>query len=657
MLTIILPQLFFISLFIPLNLAYGRPKYEGDSFTPLTRDDGALIVEGTLKIYGNDSYPITNRKPLPLDAPRARYPGFQQSTKTLKAGAIRRDGARELSSDIVFDRDVPVTLRDGTVIYTDILRPVNVSKAPAIISWSPYGKEIGGSWLDDAANRSGIPLSAVSELQKFEASDPAYWVAQGYVILNPDTRGAYSSKGNITYWGRQLAEDGYDYVEWAAAQSWCSGKVAFAGNSWLAASQWFIAAEQPPHLAAIAPWEGFSDLYREIDLRGGIPQTGFSEAILTTFAGTEFAEDQPRMIESEQLITPYWTDKIAQLEKITVPAYIVASYTNAIHTYGTFEGFRRISSESKWLRVHNSSEWNDFYEPESVQELTRFFDRFLKGNNNDWDLTPQIRVSVLDPGHEDIVNQTESTWPPSGTEPKTLYLQANSSLSSTLSKVAASASYAVNSTGLKFTYTVPQDMDILGYMKVRLWVEAIGSDDMDLTIAVAKLDANGNLYPQQNGSASSSVLSTTNNLRVSRRNLDKQRSTLYEPHQTFDRDEPLRGGEIVAVDVGLWPTGTRFHKGETLGLTITPAIIVPSSFDMGFGTAIIPVPADGGTYIPGHEVAKIELGGPIESNPAYVNEQRTTTPESPNKGAHVIHFGGKYESQLLMPVRLLKQAQ
>jgi predicted acyl esterase len=180
-------------------------------------------------------------------------------------------------------------------------------------------------------------------------------VCHGYAILNPDSRGAYGSEGNHTYWGRQLAEDGYDFVEWAATQPWSSGKIAFSGNSYLAISQWFIAAENPPHLAAIAPWEGFYDSYREASRRGGIAQPGFGEDIMQTYAGKAYIEDHVRMQLKEDLMSPYWEDKIARLEKINVPAYVVASYTSTIHTHGSFEGFRQISSKEKWLRAHNST--------------------------------------------------------------------------------------------------------------------------------------------------------------------------------------------------------------------------------------------------------------------------------------------------------------
>ncbi|KAI9039854.1 uncharacterized protein KD926_009073 [Aspergillus affinis] len=218
--------------------------------TPMSTSE---IHHGPLNIRGQDSYEVYYRRSLATDAKRARYPGFHPSSSILKAGSIRREGAKALPCDILFEQDVPIKMRDGTVIYTDVFRPVGNESVPAIIAWSPYGKQIGGRWLDDMSSHSGIPLSHVSELQKFEGPDPAYWVSHGYAIVNPDPRGAYSSEGEITFFGSQLAEDGYDVVEAIANKAWSTGKVAFSGNSWLAISQWFVAAERPPHLAVIAP--------------------------------------------------------------------------------------------------------------------------------------------------------------------------------------------------------------------------------------------------------------------------------------------------------------------------------------------------------------------------------------------------------------------
>src|SRR5262249_34864995 len=67
------------------------------------------------------------------------------------------------------------------------------------------------------------------------------------------------------------AQDGYDLVEWVAAQPWCDGNVGMIGISYLGFVQYFVAAQQPPHLKAIFPQDGWADLYRDIMYHGGIP--------------------------------------------------------------------------------------------------------------------------------------------------------------------------------------------------------------------------------------------------------------------------------------------------------------------------------------------------------------------------------------------------
>jgi uncharacterized protein len=154
------------------------------------------IVMGTIKIYGNDSYPVVMRRLQPIDSPRARYPGFKPSTMILKKGSIRREGVLPLPVDMIFERDVAVKMRDGITMYTDVFRPVGNETVPGIIGWGAYGKEYGGQHLDDVG-RAGVPKSRLSDFQKFESADPAMWVARGYAVLNPDTRGAYWSEGEF----------------------------------------------------------------------------------------------------------------------------------------------------------------------------------------------------------------------------------------------------------------------------------------------------------------------------------------------------------------------------------------------------------------------------------------------------------------------------
>ena len=587
------------------------------------------------------------RKALPVDAPRVRYPGFKTETLILKAGSVRREGAMPLPCDILLERDVPIRLRDGVTIYVDVFRPVGDEACPALLAWSPYGKEIGGQMLDDVPMRSGVPLSATSGLEKFEGPDPAYWVAHGYAIVNPDKRGAYMSEGNLLYWGHEDALDGCDVIDWIASQKWSNGKVGMTGNSWLTVSQWFIAAERPEHLAAIAPWEGFCDHYRESGTRGGIPAPEFPEMIAETFASAHgMLEDQPRMIVERPFMCDYWEDKAARVENIEIPAYVVASYTNSVHTHGSFAGFRRMASKEKWLRVHNTNEWFDYYTPENVEDLRRFFDHYLKGIDNGWEQTPRVRLSVLNPGGTDIVGRAEEDFPLARTQYHKLYLSAaDSVLLTTLPEQQAVSEYQSDSARHEVTYRyrMEQPTEITGYMKLHLWVSAPDHDDMDLAVRVEKLSRDGQPLPDRTGN----LIAATGLMRVSMRQLDETRSTEAEPYYTFTTEQKLKPGEIVPVEIEIWPMGLYFDEGEILQLIV--GAYRPANAAIPFGSASISVPRDGFTYMPGQKpVEMITVGGNATqcADPAEV----VVSPATHNAGRHRIYTGGEYDSYLYVPV-------
>ena len=115
--------------------------------------------------------------------------GFEPGTRTLAAGTKLAAPFLELPVDIVFDRDVAVTLRDGTVTHVDLFRPVTDNPVPVIVAFSPYGKGQGSAPSAMGVFKLvGLENSIVSGLEKFEGPDPAYWCAQGYAICNPDIR-------------------------------------------------------------------------------------------------------------------------------------------------------------------------------------------------------------------------------------------------------------------------------------------------------------------------------------------------------------------------------------------------------------------------------------------------------------------------------------
>ncbi|WP_405009856.1 CocE/NonD family hydrolase [Kitasatospora sp. NBC_01539] len=552
---------------------------------------------------------------------------YEPGTRTLPAGF--RIGPRflPLPVEVVFEKDVPVTLRDGVTIYTDVFRPTGSDRVPVIVAWSPYGKS-GGTAPSTTSlfDMIGVDNGALSGLAKFEGPDPAFWCANGYAICNPDPRGVAESGGDSHLWDRQEGLDCHDLVEWLAEQEWCNGKVGMSGTSYLAVSQWFTAAEQPPHLAAINPWEGISDVYRDLVLRGGMPDTGFTERLQHNFVGANRREDVVAEAEQHPLFDELWEEKVPRFDRITVPAYIVASYSNTLHTQGTFRAWRRIASEEKWLRIHATQEWPDYYDEAHREELRRFFDHYLKGEDNGWEQTPRVRYATLDLHGVDRVGRPADTFPPDGVENTRFYLDAASrTLRREAPSSGSSARYSARMLPGQVSFVVgfDEETEMVGYPKAHLWVEAEGADDMDLFVLVQKLDANGTPLQQFTVPARSALLQdatersasvlrykgSDGRLRVSARHLDDDLSTDEIPVHSFDRIEKLAAGDVAEIQIDLAPVGLVFHRGEQLRLVISAHNLLG---------AIMP-------GVPFHE------------------------PQ--NAGTHIVHTGGTRASYLQLPLR------
>lgn len=575
----------------------------------------------------NDDLVLLPATPFDETTEPSLFIAFEPGTRVLPAGFQTDERFRPIPVDIVFDKDVAVTLRDGTTIYVDVLRPAGDEKVPVIVAWSPYGKSGGTHPKNyDLFNLLGIDQSHLSGLGKFEAPDPAYWCANGYAICNPDPRGAFRSEGDIQVTGKQEGEDSADLIEWLAAQEWSNGKVGLSGNSYLALSQWYTAAEQPPHLAAIAPWEGWSDTYRDLLMRGGMPDLAFAETWHVSFMGKNQREDIVGAAHRSPLVNDLWRSKAAALENITVPAYVVGSYSNTIHTPGTFRGWREIASTDKWLRIHDNMEWPDFNDQANIDDLRRFFDRYLKGEQNGWEETPRVRYALLDLEGGDRTNVAASEFPPADFTTVAWYLDgASSTLAAQAPAEAVAVSYdAVEErNGVSFTLTFDAETEIVGYPKAAFWVEADGSDDMDIFVLLQKLNAAGEVLEQftvpnqgpiidnltREGSSILKYKGSNGRLRVSMRNLDEAKSTDHVPAHTFDHVEKLAPGEVVSIEIDMFPVGLAFHPGEQLRLTIN-----------------------------GYNL----LGG-------VMPQRGTVTPE--NKGRHVVHTGGSQASYLQVSVR------
>lgn len=531
-------------------------------------------------------------------------PPLDPRTLVLEAGSVHHEGARPLDTAILLEQDAAVTLRDGTVLRADVYRPTDEEPVPAIVVYTPYGKR-GGWWNEHFyATRFGVPADALSGLQAVEAPDPGFWCRHGYAIVVVDAAGTGRSGGDAVFMGSRSGRNAADVVDWAGEQPWCTGRVGMAGNSQLGMIQWATAAEHPRHLAAIAPWEGASDVYRDALVRGGIPDTEFNDhgvaAMIFGEHGVEDTSSAGANLREHPLVDAYWDDKVADLSRVDVPAYVLASWTNPLHTRGTLAAYRALPSETTWLRVHHEQEWIDFADPRRLHDLRRFFDRYLKGVENDWEATPRVRLSVLDlSGHGDVVDRPERSWPLERMRTRELHLDAASGELRDAVAEPASVTYAGDdlTAGLRFSLVLDADVEINGPLVLRLTMAAEDADDLDLFASVHLESADGaRLHhitlrdPKARAGVRSMAVDgrlpgmlaytgPVGRIRASHRRLDPSRSTPLEPYLAHDAEERLVPGEPVELQLALWPTAMLAHAGERLVVELAGHPVGPLSGD------------------------------------------------------------------------------
>lgn len=141
-------------------------------------------------------------------------------------------------TNILVEKDVSVTMRDGVKLSADVYRPDTNEQYPVLLSRIPYGKH--------------FPFYSHRYL------DTHRLVEQGYVVILQDVRGRFASEGAFNMFVNE-AKDGYDTVEWAASLPYATKDVGMFGLSYYGFTQLLAACEQPPHLRAIFPAQTLND--------------------------------------------------------------------------------------------------------------------------------------------------------------------------------------------------------------------------------------------------------------------------------------------------------------------------------------------------------------------------------------------------------------
>jgi predicted acyl esterase len=504
-----------------------------------------------------------------------RRPGAARYALTRLLGFLRSpaDVYAPAPGAVVMHHDVPVTTRDGTVLRVNVHLPAGDGPFPVLLSAHPYGKD--NVPKRKRGGRYSVPFQyrvlrqphrpRYSSLTSWEAPDPGWWTTQGFAVVNCDLRGAGHSDGVGSLLSDQEGEDTYDLVEWAGAQPWSTGAVGMIGVSYLAISQWKAAALRPPHLKAIVPWEGMTDPYRDLLRPGGIQEVGFvklwGRGLRTARLKFQLGEENT----NRPVVDEWWRSLAPKLPDIEVPALICGSFSdNNLHSRGSIRAFEQIGSSDKHLYTHRGGKWTTFYSESALQTQLAFLDRHLRGGTTD--PLPPVRLEVRESRDRIVEVRDESSWPLAATQWTPLHLTTDG-LSTVPAEQRGSITFETRSGGARFGWTVPADIEITGPMALRLFVEVTGGDDVDLFVGIEKW--RGSAYVPFEGSYGfGRDRVTTGWLRASMRALDEARSRPFEPVPTFAERQPLKPGQVVAVDVPLGPSATLFRAGEQLRLVV-----------------------------------------------------------------------------------------
>jgi len=355
------------------------------------------------------------------DVPAQHAAYVRDGYETLRLAETADSTLSQPTYEVTLDDDVAVAMRDGVKLSVDIYRPEASGKFPVILVRTPYKKEM-------------------SELQA------KYFARRGYVYAAQDCRGRFASGGKWEPFFNEPA-DGYDTIEWLAAQPWSNGKVGMIGGSYVGWVQWWAAREAPPHLVTIIPNVSPPDPYYNIPyeygaffLFGAIWWADVLEQEATADLSGKSLQDimdkkyarllrHLPVIDLDEIVlgkpNPYWRDWIKhpdndaywdrasfleRLAKVDIPVY---------HQSGWYDG-DGIGSKLNYLTMTKYGHANQKlvlgpwghtasatrmgpritdFGPSAIVDLersyVRWLDRWLKGIDNGIDREPLVAVFAM----------------------------------------------------------------------------------------------------------------------------------------------------------------------------------------------------------------------------------------------------------------------
>jgi putative CocE/NonD family hydrolase len=313
--------------------------------------------------------------------------------------------------DVRAELGVRVPMRDGVKLVANVFRPATEGRFPTIVVRTPYGK-----------NGSSV--------------EGRWFAEQGFAYVAQDCRGRHDSEGGEFRPLRNEAEDGFDTIEWAAAQSWSNGNVGTVGGSYLGWVQWLAATKRPPHLKCMVPLVSPPDPFYNLPYQyGAFSPMNFDWVNLTSDHDNQELTDRDReraykhlpLITIDELagrpsktwrewvehpfFDDYWkaVSYESHYDKIDLPVLNISGWYDDDQpgTTRNYTAMRKLGRSNQkllmgpWPHAVNSTTRLgalDFGPTARIDIRTtqkRWFDRWLGGVDNGVDREPPVRLFVM----------------------------------------------------------------------------------------------------------------------------------------------------------------------------------------------------------------------------------------------------------------------
>ena len=317
--------------------------------------------------------------------------------------------------------DVRIPVRDGLELSANLWLPAPLPKEPDGATEARGAAESTGAVERFPVILEMIPYGKDNWRRNADTARGEWLAARGFALCRLDVRGTGSSPGvALGEYTEAQAADGYDAVEWLAAQPWCSGSVGMWGISWGGFTAIQVAKLRPPHLRAILPMYATDDRYRDdVHIRGGcvtasekcqyaVSQLGMNAMPPhPPFRGEGWRAEWLARLEAtppwlmawigEQTDGPYWREGslAPEYDALECAVFQVAGWTDGYVDAAFRIQERCVHARSVRTLVGNwvHSFPDDAYPGPNIDwlhELVRFFDRYLKGVENGWEHEPAL---------------------------------------------------------------------------------------------------------------------------------------------------------------------------------------------------------------------------------------------------------------------------